>query len=61
MTNENLRQLARERWGAATAFRVGVVAGELNLLMVNPYRGKLGSLYRQGRRRGRKIIAEASA
>lgn len=54
MTNDNLRQLARERWGAATAFRVGIVAGELNVRMVNPYRGRLGAHYRQGLRKGRQ-------
>lgn len=57
MTNENLRSLARERWGKCTAFRVGIVAGELNLAIVNPYRGNQASLYRQGLRRGRARLS----
>ena len=59
MTNENLRQLARERWGIASAFRAGIIAGELNVRIVNPYRGKQGALFRQGLRRGRQHWRQA--
>ena len=53
MGMNDLHQLARERWGKSTAFRVGIVAGEVGLRMVNPYHGRQASLYRQGLRRGK--------
>lgn len=54
LSNDDLRRLARERWGLASAFRAGVIAGELNVRIANPYRGKQGSLFREGLRRGRQ-------
>ncbi|MCB4862337.1 hypothetical protein K7W03_22355 [Sphingobium sp. PNB] len=53
MTHENLIKVARDEWGIATAFRVGLLVGGMNLRMANPYRGKLAALYRQGLRQGR--------
>lgn len=52
----DLKNLARERWGRSTAFRVGIVAGEIGLRVANPYRGRQASLYREGLRRGRRSM-----
>lgn len=51
---DDLRRLARDRWGAATAFRVGIIAGELGVRMVNPFHGRSASLFREGLRKGRR-------
>lgn len=53
MSLEHVKDLARARWWTATAFRVGVLVGEKNLRIANPYSGKLAKLYREGIRTGR--------
>lgn len=54
MSLDHAKDLARARWGTATAFRVGVIVGERDLRFVNPYSGKLAKLYREGIRTGRE-------
>jgi len=51
MSIEACRTIARQRWGRCTAFRMGIVAGEIGARIVNPYRGRQASLFRQGLRR----------
>lgn len=54
MSIEACRTIARQRWGRATAFRIGVVAGEIGARIVNPFRdAHRSSLYRQGLRWGK--------
>lgn len=53
MSIEACRTIARQRWGRCTAFRMGVVAGEIGARIVNQYRGRQAGLFRQGLRRGR--------
>ncbi len=53
MSVEACRTIARQRWGRCTAFRMGVVAGEIGARIVNQYRGRQADLFRQGLRRGR--------
>jgi len=54
MSIEACRTIARQRWGRATAFRIGVVAGEIGARIVNPFRDDhRSSLYRQGLRWGK--------
>lgn len=48
------RVLARDRWGQATAYRVGIVAGEAGLRVINPFHGRSASLFREGLRKGRR-------
>lgn len=45
--------LARNRWGRATPYRLGVVAGEIGVMMPNPFEGRRASLFREGLRKGR--------
>jgi len=56
---EACRTIARQRWGRCTAFRMGIVAGEIGARIVNPYRGKQASLFREGLRRSRPTRAQA--
>lgn len=56
---EACRTIARQRWGRCTAFRMGIVAGEIGARIVNPYRGKQASLFREGLRRTRPTRAQA--
>lgn len=50
MTFEDAKQIARERWGRATAFRVGYVVGESGRTVIDAYpeAGKLRSRYVEG-------------
>ena len=59
MSIEACRTIARQRWGRCTAFRMGIVAGEIGARIVNPYRGKQASLFREGLRRSRPTRAQA--
>lgn len=53
MTARTVRNLVRDRWSVCTAFRMGIVAGEIGVRMVNPYRGRSAALFREGLRKGR--------
>lgn len=59
MSIEACRTIARQRWGRCTAYRMGIVAGEIGARIVNPYRGKQTSLFREGLRRSRPTRAQA--
>lgn len=59
MSIEACRTIARQRWGRCTAYRMGIVAGEIGARIVNPYRGKQASLFREGLRRSRPTRAQA--
>lgn len=50
---------ARGRLGRCTAFRMGIVAGEIGARIVNPYHGRQASLFREGLRRSRPTRAQA--
>ena len=53
MSVEACRTIARQRWGRCTAYRMGIVAGEIGARIVNQYRGRQAGLFRQGLRQGR--------
>lgn len=55
---EACRTLSRQRWGRCTAYRMGIVVGEIGARIANPYRGRQGGLYREGIRRGRSAARE---
>jgi len=61
MSVEACRTIARQRWGRCTAFRMGIVAGEIGARIVNPYHGRQADLFRQGLRRGRASAGRAAA
>jgi hypothetical protein len=61
MSIEACRIIARQRWGRCTAYRMGIVAGEIGARIVNPYRGKQASLFREGLRRSRPTRAQAGS
>jgi len=58
---EACRTIARQRWGRCTAFRMGIVAGEIGARIVNQYRGRQAVLFRQGLRRGRASAGRTAA
>jgi len=61
MSIEACRTIARQRWGRCTAFRMGIVAGEIGARIVNQYRGRQAGLFRQGLRQGRANAGRTAA
>lgn len=54
--HEEIRNIARQRYGSSSPYRMGLIAGEKGLNLPSPYSSEMATkLYREGIKNGRRL------